>query len=352
MKDRKPDFNRLKKVLLRTGEPDILPFYEIFADGEIIEAVTGKPYSIESSVEFQYKMGYDFVGTGVSFDYPHKDTTLHYAKDVGTALPREARYFVNDNHGTIENREDFNGYSWPVIDENVMVDIDKCAGILPDGMKMIIGAGPGGILENVVWLMGYIPFSYALADDEQLIWDMFEKIGTNAEQSMKIAMEKADLSKVGAVIMGDDMGYDKSTMLSPEVMRKFVFPWQKKIADIAHDHDLPFILHSCGNLTGVMDDLIDYVGIDAKHSYEDKIMPVAEAKRLYGNRIAILGGVDMHFLTTATLAEVEPYVSKIIEECAPGGGYALGTGNSVANYIPLDNYFEMLRVGNARGKYL
>ena len=348
MAERKPDFNRLKKVLLRDGEPDILPLYEIFADEEIIQAAMGKA-GIEASIEFQYKMGYDYVGTEAAFGYTHRDTK-NYVKDTGIPLPREARHFVNDNHGTIENRDDFDSYPWPVIDDNVMANIHKCTSMLPDGMKMIIGAGTGGILENVVWLMGYIPFSYALQDEEQLIWDMFEKIGTNAERAMKIVMEKADLSKVGAVIMGDDMGYDHSTMLSPKHMRQFVFPWQKKIADIAHDHDLPFILHSCGNLEGVMDDLIDYVGIDAKHSYEDKILPVVEAKRRYGNRIAILGGVDMHFITTASVEQIEPYVAKVIHECAPGGGYALGTGNSVANYVPLENYYEMLRVGNEIGR--
>jgi len=33
--------------------------------------------------------------------------------------------------------------------------------------------------------------------------------------------------------------------------------------------------------------------IDAKHSYEDAIMPVTEAKKKYGEKIAILGGVDV-----------------------------------------------------------
>jgi len=42
-----------------------------------------------------------------------------------------------------------------------------------------------------------------------------------------------------------------------------------------------------------MDGLIDYIGIDAKHFYENAIMPVSEVKMKYGNRIAILGGVDM-----------------------------------------------------------
>jgi uroporphyrinogen decarboxylase len=100
-----------------------------------------------------------------------------------------------------------------------------------------------------------------------------------------------------------------------------------------------------------MDDLIDDVKIDAKHSFEDKILPVTEAKRRYGDRIAILGGVDMNFLCTANPEAIRRYVRKVIEICAPGGGYALGTGNSVANYIPFENYLAMLDEGRRIGAY-
>ena len=111
------------------------------------------------------------------------------------------------------------------------------------------------------------------------------------------------------------------------------------------------ILHSCGKLDDIMDDLIDYVGIDAKHSFEDKIMPVTEAKKKYGDRITILGGVDVHFLCTASKEQIREYVDRVIDVCAPGGGYALGTGNSVANYIPVKNYLTMLDEGRKRGMY-
>jgi uroporphyrinogen decarboxylase len=94
-----------------------------------------------------------------------------------------------------------------------------------------------------------------------------------------------------------------------------------------------------------MNDLIDYVGIDAKHSFEDNILAVAEAKEKYGKRIAILGGADVHVLCTEDEAGVRKYVSGILNACAPSGGYALGTGNSVANYIPVQNYLAMLDEG-------
>jgi uroporphyrinogen decarboxylase len=100
-----------------------------------------------------------------------------------------------------------------------------------------------------------------------------------------------------------------------------------------------------------MEDLINYVGIDAKHSFEDTSYPVTEYKELYGDRIAILGGVDMDKLSRAPLDEFVEYVKDVIRRCAPGGGYALGCGNTVANYVKLENYLAMIRIGKKYGRY-
>ena len=100
-----------------------------------------------------------------------------------------------------------------------------------------------------------------------------------------------------------------------------------------------------------MDDLIDYVGIDAKHSFEDTYLPVSEAKHLYGDRIALLGGVGVDMLARSNEEEVRTYTRRILESCMPGGGYALGTGNSVTNYIPVRNYLAMLDEGMKVGSY-
>ena len=344
--DRRPDFTRLEKVLTRQGEPDCVPFYELFADREIMEAVLQKPVTPETSVEYQLKMGYDYIGGGLGVGYPDRK----FVKTQDTAvLSRSERSFVDDNHGAIETRKDFNAYPWPSI-KDANSSIDQMQSLLPDGMKIILGAG-GGILENVVWLMGYIPFSYALQDDEPLISDMFERIGSMSADCLELALKMADRKKIGAVIVGDDMGYNKGTMLSPAHMRKYVFPWHKKRAELAHAYDLPYILHSCGNLDEVMDDLIDDVGIDARHSYEDKIMPVAEFKQKYGKRVAVLGGVDVHVLSTGTEDEVRAYVSDVLDACMPGGGYALGSGNSLANYLKVENIQTMYEVGREKGVY-
>jgi len=90
------------------------------------------------------------------------------------------------------------------------------------------------------------------------------------------------------------------------------------------------------------------VGIDGKHSFEDAIMPVSEAFRLYGERISVLGGIDVDFLCRADEEAVRRRVRETLEACAAprrGRGYCLGTGNTVANYIPLTNYLAMLDEG-------
>ena len=92
-------------------------------------------------------------------------------------------------------------------------------------------------------------------------------------------------------------------------------------------------------------DLIEDVGIDAKHSFEDIIMPVADFKRKYGDRIALLGGLDVDFMCRSDEATIRQRVRDTLDVCLPGGGYCLGTGNSVANYIPLENYLIMLNEG-------
>ena len=87
-------------------------------------------------------------------------------------------------------------------------------------------------------------------------------------------------------------------------------------------------------------------GIDAKHSFEDKILPVEEAYRRWGDRISILGGVDMDLLARGSEEQVRKRVREILGVCGTKGtGYCLGSGNTAANYIPRENFLAMLDEG-------
>jgi uroporphyrinogen decarboxylase len=151
-----------------------------------------------------------------------------------------------------------------------------------------------------------------------------------------------ELDHVIAIFPGDDMGFRTATLIPPEALRKYTLPWHKRFAQLTHEHDLPYFLHSCGNLGEIMDDLIDDVGIDAKHSYENAIIPVTEFQATYGDRIGVLGGIDIDILGRRTSEQVRAEVRRVIDICHPRGRYAIGSGNSIPSYIPVENYLAML----------
>jgi uroporphyrinogen decarboxylase len=290
-------------------------------------------------------LGFDFVPIEVGMRLFRLNVeTSHYEEPLG----RSSRGWVDNSRSTIANLEELAEYSWPEPADAVdyeLLEVAKEA--LPPGMKLVAGVG-GGVQEHVLWLVGLTQLSIELKREPLFIKRIFDKVG-----SLIVEIDKtiAAMDHVGALKSGDDMGYKNATLLSPKTLREHAFPWQARIAKAAHDNGKPFILHSCGNLAEIMEDLINTVKINAIHSFQDIILPVTKAKEKYGDKIALLGGVDVDILTRGTVDEVVTYTRNVLAKCMPGGGYALGTGNSVTNYIKLENYKAMLDAGRKYGVY-
>jgi uroporphyrinogen decarboxylase len=347
-----PDFDRVLTVLRLEGEPDRVPFFELFHDLPILEAVLGRPAPGEPDlwrafrIEFMTRLGYDYVVGYHTFGFPGVDALIA-ADTAGGEQNRGQRGWQDEHRGPIQGWESFEKYPWPVATDAMFEDIEKLAAVLPEGMKVTVTL-PGGVLENLSRLFGYEPLCMFLADDPDLVQAVVDKIG---EGELSVYKHLCAFEHVGLCWLNDDMGFKTQTMISPAALRRYVFPWQKKLVAYAHAHGKLVVLHACGNLKEVMEDLIEDVGIDAKHSFEDIIQPVAEFKRQYGGRVAACGGVDLCVLAGGTEAEVRAYTRRVIEDCAPGGGWTLGSGNSVANYVPLGNFLAMLEEGRACGVY-
>jgi uroporphyrinogen decarboxylase len=239
----------------------------------------------------------------------------------------------------IHDRASFQAYSWPDPDKCDFGNLEHVAAALEPGMKIIV-FGPCGVLENVMAIVGYEMLCLMLADDPDLVREVFDAVGSRLYRYYEIALQHP---AVGAVIINDDWGFATQTMFSPDQMRQYVFPWHQRMVELAHRANRPAILHSCGQLEAIWEDIIEVLRYDGKHSYEDKILPVEEAYERYGRRIAILGGIDLDYVCRRTPQEVEARSRAMLERAATRGAYALGTGNSVPEYVPPVNYFAMIR---------
>jgi uroporphyrinogen decarboxylase len=326
-----PDFANLLRVL-EHGKPARPTLFEFFLNGPLYTRLAGRD-AIEDDpldqrrvvLEAFHAAGYDYATMHAGFSFP-----------VGE-YEREASLSLNEK-ALITDRASFEAFPWPAPDRADYSALDELAPELPDGMKFVV-PGPGGVLENLIQIVGFDNLCYMLVDDERLVAEIVESIGSRLVRHYEIVGRH---DSVGAMISNDDWGFKTQPMLSPAQMREIIFPWHRRIVRAIHDAGRPAILHSCGNLESVMDDIIDDMGYDAKHSYEDAICPVEEAWERWGSRIAILGGIDLDFVCRGRPKDIEIRSRAILQRSAKRGSYALGTGNSVPEYVPDDNYLAMI----------
>lgn len=332
----KPDFENLLMVL-KNEAPNRPTLFEFFLNGRYYEKLSGKKLGVEGKdwkwgephpviIEAFKKAGYDYaicLGADMAFD-------------AGVIEKKET---ISLNTGNaIRDRESFESYKWPKPDDFDYSRLGEAERLLPDGMKLVVYA-PGGVLENVISLMGFDRLCTLLVEDQDLVKDTFDEVGRRLVRYYEIC---AEYDSVGALISNDDWGFKTGTMLSPGDLRRYVFCWHEEIAATIHSAGKPAILHSCGKLDEVMDDVIDDMKFDAKHSFEDVIMPIEEAYEVWSDRIAILGGIDVDFICRSRPEQIRERCKEMLAKAEKKGGYALGTGNSVPEYVPYENYLAMI----------
>ena len=344
----KPDYKNILNAA-KNIKPDRLPLYENLISDDIIEKITGNKMSqllktdkneyFRCYCNFFKDMGYD----AVSFE----GWTADIIPDGG-ALGKHKK-------GVIQTREDFNKYPWESVPKIFVEAYDESyralARNMPEGMMAIGGVG-NGIFEIVQELVGFEDLCYMKADDEELYKDMFSKVGEVMYEIWKIFLK--DYSQCFCVCrFGDDLGYRSGTMLSDEDIKKYIIPQYKRIIELVHSYNKPFLLHSCGAIFDVMDELIEEAKIDAKHSNEDAICDFSRWINDYGAKIGNFGGIDTDVLCESSECDITEYVTRVYNLLAEkNGGGAIGSGNSIPDYVDVERYKKYIdTVRRLRGDF-
>ena len=356
-----PDINEFKDIILRKKASPKVRFGELHFDSDVIEYLTknllgrqwiepeaddrkSQEICLKNFIECWYRLGFDFIRQSSDFRF---GANLHFATKTRTGkntseLSKKNRQWVEEGKGVISNREDFEKYPWPSAEDLDLRSFEFVSKNLPDGMGMF-GCISQGIFEIVLnTLLGFENFSFLLYDTPDIIKSAFDKVGEIVYRSYE---KLIGLDKLTGFFQGDDFGFKTSTLMPPDIIKNYALPWHKKISELAHKNGLVYILHSCGYIDPLMENIIEDVKIDAKHSFEDAVMPVSRFKEKYGKRIGVIGGIDVDKICRLEEKELRKYVRETLDKCMPGGGYVLGSGNSVTNYMPMSNYFAVLDEG-------
>jgi uroporphyrinogen decarboxylase len=352
--DRKPDFERIIKAAGH-HELDRVPLCEVLVEYPIQSNFLGKEVTsddLESQLEFWVNAGYDFIPLTVGMMTPGKVTAESVIskvikdvmlKDSPDAEKEEA--WSLERTSFINNRADFEKFPWEIAAKLDFTKFHEIKDILPEGMKVIAVSGK---IFTLTWmLMGFNTFATSLIMDEQLVADVFRKVAEIQFQGLE---QIFDMSHVGAVWVVDDLAFGTGPMISPQAFRDHVFTWYREMATRCHRNNLLFIMHSDGDLTALMEDIVD-MGVDILQPIDPTCMDILKIKKEYGDRLCLVGNVSNELLRSGTTAEIEERVKYLIRNVAPGGGYCVGSGNSVPEWAKFENYMAMREATFKYGKY-
>lgn len=342
-KEFQPDYKQIEMVLYNK-RPNRLPLYEHHIDTPFIEKVRGKSINIEGNRPIDYENYYKQV---ISFWKDMSYDAFDFEAAICEVFPGHGA-IMGGMKGPIQTRDDFNKYPFDEIPEifwkTYTPHLEAIRKVMPDGMKAYGGCGYG-IFESSEDLVGYEYLAVLQYIDPDLFRDLFVKIGDLYEDLWGEMIKRySDLFVFYR--MGDDLGFRTSTLLEPDTIRTYILPQYKRVINLAHNDNKKFLLHSCGNIFEIMEDILE-TGIDAKHSNEDEIAPFEDWIEKYNERIGLFGGIDVNTLCLSSYDEI---YSAVLEKGrryrAISKGFGLGSGNSIAEYVPIDGFMAMVDAAN------
>jgi uroporphyrinogen decarboxylase len=328
-------------AVLNNQRPLRLPIYEHIISPEIMEQVlkvqvVGLNEGDDASLQEFFRQYCRFFQE-MTYD------TVSFEITITDQLPDHGA-ILGGRPGPIQNRQDFDVYPWEELPELYWKTADRqfeaLGRNLPAGMKALGGVG-NGVFEISEDLVGFQYLAYLSQDDPGLFADLYHQIG---DLMVTIWTRFLDRYCRDFVIcrFGDDLGYKTSTLVSPNMIREHIIPQYRRVIELIKRAGMPFLWHSCGKIFAIMDDVIA-LGIDAKHSNEDVIAPFDRWIELYGERIGLLGGIDVDLLCQKDAQEI---VLEVVEKGTrfrdSAHGYALGSGNSIPEYVPVEGYLAMI----------
>ncbi|MBT8364522.1 MAG: cobalamin-dependent protein [Deltaproteobacteria bacterium] len=345
----KPDFERFMTTLY-CQEPDRVPLGDWHVDRLPMESFMGrKIVNLQDEIEFWYSAGFDYMTTSSGILEPVRAPEGMTVKGVAVKTEYEEvreREWALEHDGVITSWEAFEKYPWPSVDDFDLSKWDVLDKTLPAGMQAVLLLGK---IYTTVWMfMGAETFFNALDNDPELIAAMFEKVGKIQYDTF---LRVSEHSSVGAVLNPDDIAHNTGLLIHPRHLKKYLFPWYKKIGDVCRDKGIGFIFHSDGDCTESMDDLVD-CGFHGFNPIQPNCMDIDVVKKKWGQKLCLIGNLNLDStLTLGTPDDVRAEVYERIRTIGPGGGYMVASSNSITDYVPLENMKALIDATFEFGQY-
>jgi uroporphyrinogen decarboxylase len=317
--------NHKERVMAALGgqEPDRVPYCELAIDRAFAAKLLGwsekpcvnaldesTPFTIEEAKKVSMTLGLD------NLFYLRRQPVY-----VDTFVDEEGRIFPGN--GKIKTEDDLAMINLPDPHrDEFYAEAEFFAKNKGDYAAFFLTRGG---LAPAMLSMGMDHFCLSLYDDIRLIEQLLDiYFGW-----MEVVAERICQLDFDVFCMADDFAFNTGMMFSPDTFKKLIVPHYRRIAEKI---TIPWVFHSDGNIQQGIDTLMG-VGVAGIHPIENGAMDIRKVKKEFGDKLCIFGNVDLVLLGSGSPQEVEEEVLGLIRDIAPGGGYIVTSGNSLADYL-------------------
>ena len=327
---------------LRREVPDRVPYLEIGVDQSLAQELMGWPKS----------------GSATAGSLKKSPYTAEEAKVLSRKLGMDNIYFIlrAPDEAILGTGKD--GRTFPV-DGRIKSEADLQLMQLPDPARDELYADAETFLKGredfacclvtragltqTYLSMGMDTFFMALLDNRPLVEKMLD---IYFDWTCKVA-ERACQMGFDFFFTTDDFAFKTGLFFSPTLFEELLVPRYKRLKSKL---TIPWALHSDGNIEPVLNTLLD-LGVVATHPNERGAIDIRAIKKRYGHRLCVMGNVDLVTLGNGTPDQTDGEVRNLIRDLAPGGGYIISSGNSLASYLKLDCVMAMSQAIQRYGRY-
>jgi len=207
----------------------------------------------------------------------------------------------------------------------------------------VYGGVWSSIFTNARFMLGEEEFLVALVDRPELAAELVRRLTDCFLELNRVYLESC-AGYLDIYYFGSDFGTQDSTFISPVTFREVFKPQLGRIAAQARSYGLRVMYHTCGAVSGLVEDLIK-IGVEVLDPVQVSAagMAPAELGRRFRGRIAFHGGISTQtLLPSASTEEVYAVTRATINELGPLG-YIVAPDQDMIGEVPLANVEALFR---------